>query len=103
MYDALLQAAGARNIAGGGGGVERLLAERPDLLVEDEPGAESPGLRAAVLGHPAVRRLWSDRVVVLPARSYVCGTPFSADAALRLKAGMRLTLARARPFAAPGR
>jgi iron complex transport system substrate-binding protein len=94
MYEALLHTAGARSIAGGGGGVERLLAERPDLLIEDEPGAETPGLRTAVLDHPAVRRLWSDRIVVLPARSYQCGTPFSAEAALRLKAAMRAAMAR---------
>ncbi len=98
MHDALLRAAGAHNVAaerGGpaGAGVERLLATRPDLLVEDEPGAEPPGLRSAVLGSPIVRRLWGGRTVVLPARDYVCGTPFSAAGALRLRDQMRVKAA----------
>lgn len=99
MYEALLRAAGARNIAAqGGAGVERLLAARPDLLVEDEPGSEGPGLRSAVLDNPLVRRLWGGRTVILPARDYVCGTPFSALGALRLRDQMRAALARARPL-----
>ncbi len=78
MYDTLLQAAGARNVAaepgglasGGGPSVERLLAVRPELLVEAEPGTEAPALRSAVLDNPTVRRLWGDRTVYLPARDY---------------------------------
>ncbi|HEY4029911.1 MAG TPA: ABC transporter substrate-binding protein [Caulobacteraceae bacterium] len=105
MYDALLKAAGARNVAaepgGAGASVERLLAARPDLLIEDAPATERPGLRTAVLDNPAVRRLWGDRTVVLPARDYECGTPFSADGALRLSEAMRATAARARPLPAP--
>jgi iron complex transport system substrate-binding protein len=109
MYDAVLQAAGARNVAaepGGraGGGesrVERLLAARPELLVEDAPGTERPGLRSAVLDNPTVRRLWGDRTVVLPARAYACGTPFSAAGALALSEAMRAAVARARPLPTP--
>lgn len=109
MYDALLQAAGARNVAaepgglasGGGPSVERLLAVRPDLLVEGEPGSEAPALRSAVLDNPTVRRLWGDRTVYLPARDYECGTPFSAAGALRLSEAMRAKAARARPLPAP--
>jgi iron complex transport system substrate-binding protein len=99
MYDAVLTAAGARNIvAASGAGVERLLALRPDLLVEDEPGAEGPGLRTAVLDNPAVRRIWGERTVVLPARAYLCGTPFSAEAALKLQGEMRAIAARSGPL-----
>ena len=103
MHDALLRAAGARNVAaerGGpaGAGVERLLATRPDLLVEDEPGAERPGLRSAVLDSPVVRRLWGGRTVYLPARDYVCGTPFSAVGALALRDQMRARAARVGPL-----
>jgi iron complex transport system substrate-binding protein len=108
MYDALLRAAGARNVgaehgspaSGGGSSVERLLAMRPDLLVEGGPEAEQPGPRSAVLDNPTVRRLWGDRIVFLSARAYECGTPFSAAAALRLRDQMRATVARARPLPA---
>jgi len=106
MHDAVLRAAGARNVAaeraglasGDGASVERLLAGRPDLLVEDEPGSEQPGLRSAVLDNPTVRRLWSDRTVFLSARYYECGTPFSAAGALQLQGEMRAEIARARPL-----
>ena len=109
MHDALLKAAGARNIAaepgglagGAGASVERLLAARPDLLVEDAPGTERPGLRSAVLNNPTVRRLWADRIVHLSARDYQCGTPFSATGALRLSEAMRATAAHARPLPKP--
>jgi iron complex transport system substrate-binding protein len=106
MYDALLQAAGARNVAaergslagGGGPSVERLLAARPDLLVEGGPGLEQPGPRTAVLDNPTVRRLWGDRTVFLSARSYECGTPFSAMGALQLRDDLRARAARAAPL-----
>jgi iron complex transport system substrate-binding protein len=108
MYDALIEAAGARNVAdergglagGGGASVERLLAVRPDLLVESGPGPEYPGPRTAVLDNPTVRRLWGDRTVFLPARDYQCGTPFSVAGAVRLRQEMRAKAARARPLPA---
>lgn len=114
MYDALLQAAGARNVAaerggpvsgGGGPSVERLLAARPDLLVEGGPGGDYPGPRSAVLDNPTVRRLWGGRTVFLSARYYECGTPFSAAGAVRLRDEMRAKATRARPlqFLAAGR
>ena len=106
MHDALLQAAGARNVAaeraglisGAEASVERLLAVRPQLLVEDERGSEQPGLRAAVLDNPTVRRVWAGRTVTLSARYYECGTPFSAVGALRLQSEMRAAIAHARPL-----
>jgi iron complex transport system substrate-binding protein len=98
MYDALIAAAGARNAGVGLGaatpGVERLIATDPDLLVQGQPGAERPGLGSAVLNNPIVRRFWGDRVVVEPASYYVCGTPFSADGAARLRGEIQSTVAR---------
>ncbi len=109
LYDAILTAAGARNVAaeakGLGGSVpelERLIAVAPQLLVAGAPASEQPGLRANVAHHPLVRRFWSDRMVVVPLSAYDCGTPFSADAALSLRDQMRARLERARtplPFA----
>ncbi len=109
MYDPLLKAAGARNVAAealrrsaGAPGVETLLATAPQLLVEGEPGSEHPGLRAAVLDNPTVRRFWGDRIVIFPAAYYVCGTPFSAAGAAKLRDNLEAAAARAAhplPFA----
>jgi iron complex transport system substrate-binding protein len=109
MYDALLRAAGARNVEGEAAGleggapsIERLLAVAPELLVEGEPGSEPPGLRSNVINNPVVRRFWGDRIVVMPAMYYACGTPFSADGARQLRDALRAAAAHARtppPFA----
>ncbi len=109
LYDAILKAAGARNVAGqatglGGGtpDVETLIALAPQLLVAGAPAFDRPGLRADVARHPLVRRFWADRTLVVPLSAYACGTPFSADAALSLRDQMRAMLKRARtplPFA----
>jgi iron complex transport system substrate-binding protein len=107
LYDAILRAAGARNVAaagpdGGAPSLETLLAAAPELLVEGEPGFERPGLRSAVIDNPLVRRYWGDRIVITPAPYYVCGTPFSAEGARRLRDALRAAAARARtplPFA----
>jgi iron complex transport system substrate-binding protein len=91
MYDALLRAAGARNVAAepgtpaeGAPSLETLLAKAPDFLVEGQPSIEPPGLRTDVLDNPTIRRIWGDRIVIAPAYDYACGTPFSADGALKL-------------------
>jgi iron complex transport system substrate-binding protein len=109
LYDAILRAAGARNVAGeasvresGAPSIEALLAVAPELLVEGAPGFEPPGLRSDVVNNPIVRRFWGDRIVILPATYYACGTPFSADGARRLRDTLRSAAARARtplPFA----
>lgn len=89
LYDALLTAAGARNVGGNLGGepgVETLLALAPDLLVRGGTGArDTPrGDR----DHPLIRRMWAGRTVVVPPTATMCGTPFTADAALRLRADL---------------
>lgn len=104
MYDAVLRAAGARNVANekgvlasGAPDVETLLATAPDLLVRGEPGFERPGRRTDVANNPTVRRFWGDRTVIVPQYDYVCGTPFSAEAALTLRDEMRAADARPKP------
>jgi iron complex transport system substrate-binding protein len=108
LYDAVLQAAGARNVADqkgvlkGAPDVETLLATAPDLLVEGEPGFERPGRRTDGLDNPTIRRFWGRRTVVVPQSSYLCGTPFSAEAAVRLRREMQAARQRAQaplPFA----
>ena len=110
LYDAILTAAGARNVADEAGAaaagapeVETLLASAPQLLVSGEPAFEAPDRRSGVAHHPLVRRYWGDRTLVVPQSAYICGTPFSADAAVSLRDQMRAKLAQARtplPFAA---
>jgi iron complex transport system substrate-binding protein len=95
MYDAVLRAAGARNVADekgvlkGAPDVETLLATAPDLLVEGEPQFERPGRRTDLLNNPTIRRFWGRRTVIVPQSSYLCGTPFSADAAVQLRREMQ--------------
>jgi iron complex transport system substrate-binding protein len=111
MYDAVLEAAGAHNVAHdpgvlapGAPDVETLLAIAPDLLIRAESATEPPGRRSDVVNNPVVLRFWADRTVVVPEYDYICGTPFSADAALALRQDMQAALRRARrplPFGAP--
>ena len=112
LYAAILDAAGARNVAGAGAfapgtpEVEDLLAAAPQLLVEGLPAFAPPGRRSDLLRHPLVRRFWGDRMLVVPQAAYVCGTPFSAQAARDLREQMRAKLALARtplPFAPDAR
>jgi iron complex transport system substrate-binding protein len=96
LYDALLRAAGAINVANqppasgyGAPSTEILLVARPDLLVRG--GSEDRmSLRANVANHPLVRRYWAkDRSIAIPQSYYICGTPFIGDAALRLRQELR--------------
>lgn len=87
LYATLLDAAGAENVgadAGAAPGVETLLRLQPALLVRGGQGArETPrGDR----DHPVVRRLWAGGTVVVPPTATMCGTPYTADAALALRA-----------------
>jgi iron complex transport system substrate-binding protein len=100
MYDALLRVAGARNVAdepgaaSGAPDVETLLSLAPDLLVRGEAGSEPPGRRSDVVDNPVVLRVWAGRTVVVPQSYYICGTPYSADAAVALHEAMRAIAAR---------
>ena len=90
LYATLLAAAGARNVATEAGvtpGIETLLMLRPAVLVRGGTGArDTPrGDRDQAL----IRRLWSGRTVIVPPTATMCGTPYTADAALRLRARLR--------------
>jgi iron complex transport system substrate-binding protein len=96
LYDSILRAAGGRNVAGEGGAIasgspdiEALLATAPSLLVRGAPGLDPPGRRDDVAYHPLINRIWRGKMVFVPLSAYACGTPFSADAALRLRDQMR--------------
>ncbi|MBE7217254.1 MAG: ABC transporter substrate-binding protein [Caulobacteraceae bacterium] len=103
LYDAILRAAGARNVANdtgrfpsGAPEVEILLATAPQLLLESASASDATGRRSDLAHHPLIRRFWGDRTLVVPPAATVCGTPFSAEAAQRLRDQMRAKLAQAR-------
>ncbi len=85
----LLSVAGFANtggaLAGATGGfvpLERLISDPPDFLVVASSASPAEDQGAALLAHPALRRLYSpDRRIVLPERLTVCGGP-SLPAAL---------------------
>ena len=110
LYDTVLTLAGAINVAAdpavvrsGVPDTELLLAAAPALLVRGGGGDDENALRADIAQSPIVRRFWGrDRSIAIRQASYLCGTPFVADAALRLRARLRSAAAAARtplPFA----
>lgn len=90
LFDAVLTAAGAVNVAGaarGGPDPEQLLVAAPALLVGGGAGHD---LRNNVATHPVVRRYWgSARSLTVWPSAYFCGTPFIAAAALDLRRQLR--------------
>lgn len=92
LYDSVLEAAGGRNVMAEEGysnfGTEELLRSAPDLLLQGAAEASSPGRRDDVLRHPLVLAYWHDRRVIIPQSFYTCGTPFSSEAAMRLRSAL---------------
>jgi iron complex transport system substrate-binding protein len=89
LYDAILEAAGARNVVTEEGyrsfDTEELLKSAPDLLVQGASGFSKPGRHDDVVRHPLVLTYWHDRRIIIPESLYTCGTPFSSEAALLLR------------------
>lgn len=82
LGDAVLRAAGLRNMAAGGPlGLEALLARPPDLLVT-QATPRFPSLATDLLSHPALAGL--PRRVVPPAL-LICGGPFTSRAVRLLR------------------
>ncbi|MGP1395093.1 MAG: ABC transporter substrate-binding protein [Inquilinaceae bacterium] len=92
LPDAVLNAAGFRNVAADAGltgygflSLERLIAADPDVLVMEDAGAEAPSLAHALLRHPALRDLGAARrPAAIPAGTLACGGPFTAEAVTAL-------------------
>jgi iron complex transport system substrate-binding protein len=102
LYDTVLTAAGARNLANETSmrryrqsDVEALLAVDPALLVRGSLNAAGASLADDRVRHPLVRRYWSDRMLQIPEGAYSCGTPKIADAALMLRDRLRKAAAHA--------
>jgi iron complex transport system substrate-binding protein len=91
LFDALLTAAGARNVEQGSFGyydVESLIAARPDALVYGDTYAGTTSLRADQDLHPALMRRYAGRRITY-ASLYGCGVPESADVTKQLQDGLR--------------
>jgi iron complex transport system substrate-binding protein len=102
LSDAVVQAAGARNLARELGitgfgtlDAERLIASSPDLLITAEATPE-PSLRSEAARHPAIRNRWNGRMLSVPEALTSCGGPFTADAAVALRDEIDRTLGAAR-------
>jgi iron complex transport system substrate-binding protein len=91
LFDAILTAAGAVNIAASGNfrfgsfDIEQLVAMRPDILAYGDSLNRTPGLRRETLRHPLIQKIYADRQVTFPETLYNCGLPQSADAAKALR------------------
>lgn len=92
LTDAIITAAGARNLAADQGAlgfgnfdVETLLRVRPDALIQTDPRLARPTLQREQGRHRVVRRLYAGRTVGVPEAAYSCGLPQSADAAVALR------------------
>jgi iron complex transport system substrate-binding protein len=91
LFDALLTAAGARNVEQGSFGyydVESLIAADPDALVYGDTYAGTTSLRADQDLHPALMKRYAGKRITY-ASLYDCGVPESADAAKQLQDALR--------------
>jgi iron complex transport system substrate-binding protein len=93
LVDAVLEAAGLRNVAAELGIVgmgrlplERLVLAKPDLIVTGG-GYAAPAMAQEVTRHPVMRALEGTRRVSVPGNLMTCGTPLLADAVAALRAG----------------
>jgi iron complex transport system substrate-binding protein len=96
LFDAVLQAAGAVNIAGDDGGyydVESLIAAQPDILAYGDDYIDTPSLRRDQDDHPVLLKLFANRRIVYPSALFGCGVPQSADAARVLRATLTRAMA----------
>jgi iron complex transport system substrate-binding protein len=91
LFDALLTAAGARNVERGSFGyydVESLIAANPDALVYGDTYLGTASLRADQDVHPALMKRYAGKRISYAAL-YGCGVPESADVAKALQDALR--------------
>lgn len=95
LYDAVLTAAGARNVVRemggysyGRPGIETLLKLDPDLIVQGAAVRAGGSLGDEITDHRVVRERWRGRTLRIPQAYYVCGTPMIGEAVLKLQAEM---------------
>jgi iron complex transport system substrate-binding protein len=91
LFDALLAAAGARNVERSSFGyydVESLVAKNPDALVYGDTYAGTASLRADQDQHPALMKRYAGKRITYAAL-YGCGVPERADVARQLQDALR--------------
>jgi iron complex transport system substrate-binding protein len=95
LFDAILTAAGAVNVAAAGDagpylsfGMEQLIMAHPDVIAYASNTTDTPGLNADMAQHPLILKLYSGRTVTYPGALYSCGVVESADAAVALRANL---------------
>jgi iron complex transport system substrate-binding protein len=91
LFDALLTAAGARNVEQSSFGyydVESLIAKNPDALVYDNSYQGTASLRADQDQHPALMKRYAGKSISYAAL-FGCGVPESADVAEQLQDALR--------------
>jgi iron complex transport system substrate-binding protein len=104
LYNAVLEAAGAINVANRPPAntyrrpdVEVLLQAAPTVLVTTADEARAPDLRGEVAQHPLIRRFWPrSRTLTVRQADYQCGTPRIADSVVRLRKELRAAAKRVR-------
>ena len=89
LADAVIRAAGLRNIGAGLTGTVRLPLELlvladPDLVVAGDGSYRAPALATEAYAHPAFRAL-AGEAVASPGQYWICGAPFTVEAARRLQ------------------
>jgi len=88
LFDAMLTAAGARNVERGGYyDVEALIAANPDVLVYGDTYSGTTSLRADQDLHPALLKRYVGRRITY-ASLYDCGVPESAKVAKQLQSAL---------------
>ncbi len=91
LFDAILTAAGARNVERGSFGyydVENLIAANPDALIYGDSYDGTTSLRADQDVHPALMRRYAGRRISY-SPLYDCGVPQSVDVAKQLQDALR--------------
>ena len=110
LYDAVLTAAGGRNLARAPQAVdyhrpdiEVLLRLHPALIVQGSGEGGLGDLGDDVAAHRLIRRYWRGRVLAIPQAYYLCGAPAVADGVVRLRVALRAAIARPKmPIASAG-
>lgn len=99
LFDAVLQAAGASNIAAEsdapymGIGIEGLLMARPDVLVYASGTLRAPGRNTESALHPLLLERYRGRRINYDSVAVRCGIPQSAQAAVQLRAALQQAVA----------
>ncbi|WP_174291419.1 ABC transporter substrate-binding protein [Sphingomonas bacterium] len=95
LTNAIIAAAGAENIAAKNDdghysdfGLEELLMQRPDAVMQGIALYDQPSLHRGNARHPLIDRLFAGRQIDYPDAAYTCGLPQSARAASQLRAAL---------------